>query len=43
VLSRPDRGLLQRLGSSVVDHSATLGAGSRNVTVVCPLAPSILT
>ena len=30
------------LGSSVVDHSAT-SARSRNVTVICPLAPSILT
>ena len=30
------------LGSSVVDHSAT-SARSRKVTVICPLAPSILT
>ena len=29
-------------GSSVVDHSAT-SARSRNVTVICPVAPSILT
>ena len=29
-------------GSSVVDHSAT-SARSRKVTVICPLAPSILT
>ena len=41
-----DAGFIRRsypsLGSSVVDHSAT-SARSRKVTVICPLAPSILT